>query len=210
MPFDLPKLLPNSWQEFVDVTVLEQISRSLSGNFLPDQTKIFKSLELDPDEVKVIILGQDPYPNPDHATGLAFSVPRTVSALPASLRNIFQELESDVGVARKDGDLADWAGQGVLLLNSCLTIDPNNPLAHTKIGWQKFTDSIIEKMSQRQVIGILWGNQAQSMKHHFAQEDLITSAHPSPLSAYRGFFGSKPFSKCNKRLEQKGLAPIKW
>ena len=168
------------------------------------------TFECDPELVKIIILGQDPYPNPAHATGLAFSVPETTNTLPASLKNIFLELKSDLGVDRKSGDLSDWAAQGVFLLNTCLTVIPSNPLAHTKIGWQQFTESIIAHLSKREVIGILWGNHAQRMNHYFAKEDLLTSVHPSPLSAYRGFFGSRPFSKSNKRLVEKGLTPIKW
>jgi len=142
--------------------------------------------------------------------GLAFSVPESTATLPASLKNIFLELKSDLGVDRKSGDLSDWAAQGVFLLNTCLTVLPSDPLAHTKIGWQRFTESIIAYLSKREVIGILWGKHAQKMNHYFAQEDLFTSVHPSPLSAYRGFFGSKPFSGSNERLLEKGLTPIKW
>jgi uracil-DNA glycosylase len=137
-------------------------------------------------------------------------VPDSTATLPASLKNIFLELKSDLGVDRRSGDLSDWAAQGVFLLNTCLTVLPNDPLAHTKIGWQRFAESIIAYLSKREVIGILWGKHAQKMNHYFAQEDLFTSVHPSPLSAYRGFFGSKPFSGSNERLLEKGLTPIKW
>jgi uracil-DNA glycosylase len=207
---DLNSLLPEQWQNLIDTSVLDQISQKLAGEFLPTRSDIFKAFECDPDLIKIIILGQDPYPNPEHAMGLAFSVPETKNTLPASLKNIFLELKSDLGVDRKSGDLSDWAAQGVFLLNTCLTVLPNDPLAHTKIGWQQFTESIIAHLSKREVIGILWGNHAQKMNHYFAQADLFTSVHPSPLSAYRGFFGSKPFSKSNKRLVEKGLTPIKW
>lgn len=207
---DLNSLLPEQWQNLIDTSVLDQISQKLAGEFLPRSSNIFKAFECDPDLIKIIILGQDPYPNPEHAMGLAFSVPETKNTLPASLKNIFLELKSDLGVDRKSGDLSDWAAQGVFLLNTCLTVLPNDPLAHTKIGWQQFTESIIAHLSKREVIGILWGNHAQKMNHYFAQADLFTSVHPSPLSAYRGFFGSKPFSKSNKRLVEKGLTPIKW
>ncbi len=207
---DLNSLLPEQWQNLIDTSVLDQISQKLAGEFLPRSSNIFKAFECDPDLIKIIILGQDPYPNPAHTTGLAFSVPETTNTLPASLKNIFLELKSDLGVDRKSGDLSDWAAQGVFLLNTCLTVLPNDPLAHTKIGWQQFTESIIAHLSKREVIGILWGNHAQRMNHYFAKEDLLTSVHPSPLSAYRGFFGSKPFSKSNKRLVEKGLTPIKW
>ena len=207
---DLNSLLPEQWQNLIDTSALDQISKKLTGEFLPTNSDIFKAFECDPELIKIIILGQDPYPNPAHATGLAFSVPETTNTLPASLKNIFLELKSDLGVDRKSGDLSDWAAQGVFLLNTCLTVLPNDSLAHTKIGWQQFTESIIAHLSKREVIGILWGNHAQRMNHYFAKEDLLTSVHPSPLSAYRGFFGSKPFSKSNKRLVEKGLTPIKW
>jgi len=207
---DLNFLLPEQWQNLVDTSALDQISHKLAGEFIPRSSDIFKAFECDPNLIKIIILGQDPYPNPARATGLAFSVPETTNTLPASLKNIFLELKSDLGVDRKSGDLSDWAAQGVFLLNTCLTVLPSDPLAHTKIGWQQFTESIIANLSKREVIGILWGNHAQRMNHYFAKEDLLTSVHPSPLSAYRGFFGSKPFSKSNKRLVEKGLTPIKW
>ena len=207
---DLNSLLPEQWQNLIDTSVLDQISQKLAGEFLPRSSNIFKAFECDPDLIKIIILGQDPYPNPEHAMGLAFSVPETKNTLPASLKNIFLELKSDLGVDRKSGDLSDWAAQGIFLLNTCLTVLPNDPLAHTKIGWQQFTESIIAHLSKREVIGILWGNHAQKMNHYFAQADLFTSVHPSPLSAYRGFFGSKPFSGSNERLLEKGLTPIKW
>jgi uracil-DNA glycosylase len=207
---DLNSLLPEQWQNLIDTSALNQISQKLAGEFLPTRSDIFKAFECDPDLIKIIILGQDPYPNPEHAMGLAFSVPETKNTLPASLKNIFLELKSDLGVDRKSGDLSDWAAQGVFLLNTCLTVLPNDPLAHTKIGWQQFTESIIAHLSKREVIGILWGNHAQKMNHYFAQADLFTSVHPSPLSAYRGFFGSKPFSGSNERLLEKGLTPIKW
>ena len=207
---DLNSLLPEQWQNLIDTSALDQISKKLADEFLPTRSDIFKAFECDPNLIKIIILGQDPYPNPAHATGLAFSVPETTNTLPASLKNIYLELKSDLGVDRKSGDLSDWAAQGVFLLNTCLTVLPNDPLAHTKIGWQQFTESIIAHLSKREVIGILWGNHAQKMNHYFAKEDLLTSVHPSPLSAYRGFFGSKPFSQSNKRLVEKGLTPIKW
>jgi len=210
VPFDLSSLFPSQWQNLVDISLLRKISQSLTGEFLPDKSKIFRAFECNPNEIKVVILGQDPYPNQMHATGLAFSVPQAVTSLPASLKNIYHELQTDLGITRTNGDLSDWAAQGVFLINSCLTMDPNQPLAHTKIGWQQFTESVIAHLAQQKVIGILWGNPAQKMSKYFAKEDLFTSAHPSPLSAYRGFFGSKPFSRTNQRLVEKGSTPIKW
>jgi len=207
---DLKSLLPSQWHDWVDLEILESISKKLTKDFLPDRTQIFKALEIDPDQVKIILLGQDPYPNPLHAMGLAFSVPENIKQLPASLKNIYIELKDDLGIDRSSGDLSDWADQGVLLLNTCLTLNTQQPDSHTKIGWQQFTESIIGHLSKRFVVGILWGNHAQSMSKYFGTENLISSAHPSPLSAYRGFFGSKPFSRSNQLLIEKGLTPIKW
>lgn len=210
VPIDLKSLLPSQWHDCVDLEILESVSKKLTKNFLPDKTQIFKALEIDPDQVKIILLGQDPYPNPLHAMGLAFSVPENIKQLPASLKNIYIELKDDLGIDRSSGDLSDWADQGVLLLNTCLTLNTQQSDSHTKIGWQQFTESIISHLSKRSVVGILWGNQAQSMSKYFGTKYLISSAHPSPLSAYRGFFGSKPFSRSNQLLIEKSLTPIKW
>ena len=163
-----------------------------------------------PEKVKVLILGQDPYPNPEHAMGLAFSVNKNVSVLPASLKNIFKELESDLGVVRTNGDLSDWVDKGVLLLNSSLTFNPMQPRQHLNIGWNLFTKSIIEYVGKKGAIGVLWGNHAITMKDFFLPDRVITSVHPSPLSAYKGFFGSKPFSRVNQILNKQGISEIKW
>ncbi len=127
---DLNSLLPEQWQNLIDTSALDQISHKLAGEFIPRSSDIFKAFECDPNLIKIIILGQDPYPNPEHATGLAFSVPETTNTLPASLKNIFLELKSDLGVDRKSGDLSDWAAQGVFLLNTCLTVLPNDSLVN--------------------------------------------------------------------------------
>jgi len=163
-----------------------------------------------PEKVKVLILGQDPYPNPEHAMGLAFSVNKNVSVLPASLKNIFKELESDLGVVRTNGDLSDWVDKGVLLLNSSLTFNPTQPRQHLKVGWNLFTKSIIEYVGKNGAIGVLWGNHAITMKDFFLPDRVITSVHPSPLSAYKGFFDSKPFSRVNQILTKQGISEIKW
>ena len=210
MPVDLIRLLPKSWHEFVDLDLLAQISKNLTSSFIPEQQSIFRALQIPPDQVKVVIVGQDPYPNPKHAMGLAFSIPAGVAPLPKSLKNIFTELNNDLAIDRSNGDLSDWANQGVLLLNRSLTVEPGKSDSHSNLGWQDFTEKIIQAAANNGALAILWGNEAQKVSNLFADTDVFKSAHPSPLSAYRGFFGSKPFSKVNKRLIEKGLIPIKW
>jgi len=141
---------------------------------------------------------------------LAFSIPAGVAPLPKTLKNIFTELNSDLAIERSNGDLSDWANQGVLLLNKSLTVEPGKSNSHSNLGWQDFTERIIQFPANNGALAILWGNEAQKVSNLFANEDVFESAHPSPLSAYRGFFGSKPFSKVNNRLIEKGLIPIKW
>ena len=180
----------------------------------PEYDDIFNCLKYtDYDEVKVVILGQDPYHEPNQAHGLAFSVNQNEPA-PPSLRNIFKELFDDTGTKRVNNDLTDWAKQGVLLLNSILTVEKGNALAHKNIGWEIFTDNIISYLNEREdpVIFVLWGSYARSKKALItnSQHYIIESNHPSPLSAYRGFFGSKPFTKINKILIKLGKEPINW
>lgn len=180
----------------------------------PPYENIFDALRFtDYEKVKVVILGQDPYHGLGEAHGLSFSVKDGVK-IPPSLRNIFKELKSDAGIDRKSTDLTDWAKQGVLLLNSIMTVEKDTPLSHKNKGWEIFTDNIIKCLNQREepVIFILWGNFARSKKvlitnkHH----KIIESAHPSPLSANRGFFDSKPFSKTNEYLKQLKKEKINW
>lgn len=210
MPVDLISLLPKPWHDFVDLNLLEQISKNLVSSFIPEQQSIFRALQIPPDQVKVVIVGQDPYPNAKHAMGLAFSIPAGVTPLPKSLKNIFTELNDDLVIERSNGDLSDWANQGVLLLNRSLTVEPGKSDSHSNLGWQDLTEKIIQAAASNGALAILWGNEAQKVSNLFADEDVFKSAHPSPLSAYRGFFGSKPFSKVNNRLKEKGLIPIKW
>ena len=207
---DLASLMPPAWREIVDLDRLSQISKKIDADFLPAPNLIFRSLECSPSDVKVVIVGQDPYPNPQHAMGLAFSVPAEVEVLPASLKNIYKELKADLGVIRENGDLSGWSEQGVFLLNMSLTVLPNQTGSHSKIGWQVITQQIISDVAKRGALSVLWGREAQLMSKFFAQEDHFTAPHPSPLSVYRGFYGSKPFSNVNRRLEEKGLTPIKW
>lgn len=180
----------------------------------PEYKNIFNALRYtDYDDVKVVILGQDPYHGDKEAHGLSFSVQEGVP-MPPSLRNIFKELYNDLGVKRDLTDLTDWAKQGVLLLNSIMTVVKDTPLSHKDKGWEIFTDYIIERLGEREepIVFILWGNYARSKKELIKNKKhlIIESVHPSPLSASRGFFGSKPFSKTNAFLEKNNIKPIKW
>ena len=180
----------------------------------PEYKDIFNTLKYtDYDEVKVVILGQDPYHGEHEAHGLSFSVKEGVP-MPPSLRNIFKELKNDIGVDRTQTDLTDWAKQGVLLLNSIMTVVKDTPLSHKDKGWEIFTDNVIKKLGEREkpIVFILWGNYARSKKLLIKNKNhlIIENVHPSPLSASRGFFGSKPFSKTNAFLEKNGIKKINW
>ena len=191
---------------------IENIESFISGSdFLPELPKIFAALVLPPEKCRVLIVGQDPYPDRSYARGLAFSVPTSVEKLPASLKNIFVELESDIGgVRRINGDLSDWVSQGVVLLNRTLTISPGESNSHARIGWSAITDQIVRIIEPHISAAILWGKNAMELEPLIGEEKLITSVHPSPLSAYRGFFGSRPFSQANQKLEDRGFTPISW
>ena len=180
----------------------------------PEYKDIFNALRYtDYDDVKVVILGQDPYHGDKEAHGLSFSV-REGIPMPPSLRNIFKELKDDIGVVRTQTDLTDWAKQGVLLLNSIMTVVKDTPLSHKDKGWEIFTDNIIKKLGEREkpMVFILWGSYARSKKELIQNKNhlILESVHPSPLSASRGFFGSKPFSKANQFLEKNGMSKINW
>lgn len=182
----------------------------------PSNHLIFNALNTTPlDQVKVVILGQDPYHGPNQAHGLSFSVQKGV-ALPPSLRNIFHELHSDLGVPiPKHGNLTHWAEQGVLLLNAVLTVEAGQPTSHQKRGWEEFTDHVIDVINEQRenVVFILWGAYAQRKGQRIDQNKhlVLKAAHPSPLSANRGgFFGCKVFSKANNYLKQHGIEPIDW
>lgn len=177
----------------------------------PAYENIFAAYQLPPDEIKVAIFGQDPYPTPGYAHGLAFSVSLHTQPLPASLRNIFKELESDCAVkVASNGNLQRWADQGVFLLNQILTTRPTQSLAHKDFGWLEFTAATAKVVGESGVIGIFWGSKAQQFAKYFDPKLSISSAHPSPLSAHRGFFGSAPFSKTNALLRQGGQKEIIW
>ena len=180
----------------------------------PSEDKIFTALNLLPfDKVKVVIIGQDPYHEPGQAQGISFSVPENVT-IPPSLVNIMQEINSDLGIeCNKSGDLTRWVKQGVLLLNTVLTVRRGQANSHKDKGWETFTSEIIKKLAKRKepLVFLLWGSYAQSFAPLIDSQHLVLKApHPSPLSAYRGFFGCKHFSKCNKFLEEHGVEPIDW
>lgn len=184
--------------------------------FYPQGDKIFNAFNLTPlNNVKVVILGQDPYHGPNQAHGLCFSVPQPVKP-PPSLVNIFKELESDTGKKRNyhDGNLEHWARQGVFLLNTTLTVEKSKPLSHRDYGWSEFTDRVISLISDKldNIVFILWGSFAQSKKQLIDSNKhlILTAPHPSPLSAHRGFFGSKPFSKTNNFLHSKQIDMVNW
>lgn len=180
----------------------------------PEYRDIFNALRYtDYDEVKVVILGQDPYHGDHEAHGLSFSVREGVK-MPPSLLNIFKELYNDLGIKRTRTDLTDWAKEGVLLLNSIMTVVKDTPLSHKGKGWEIFTDKIIEKLGEREepMVFILWGSYARSKKELIKNKNhlILESVHPSPLAAARGFFGSKPFSKTNEFLKKNGMSEIHW
>ena len=186
-------------------------SRIDKNDVTPGYGDIFAAYQLPPSQIKVAIFGQDPYPTPGYAHGLAFSVSSSTQPLPASLRNIFKELESDCGVkAASNGDLHRWANQGVFLLNQILTTKPKESLAHEDFGWQEFTQATAKVVGESGAIGIFWGSMAQKLTQYFDPAISISSPHPSPLSAYRGFFGSAPFSKTNAMLRAQGKSEINW
>ncbi len=185
------------------------------GGVFPPGPQIFRAFEACPfEKVKVVILGQDPYPTKGHAHGLSFSVDSSVRPLPKSLHNIYTELNDDLNVQRANGDLSSWAKQGVLMLNAVLTVREGQPGSHANKGWERFTDAVIQQIGTRKehVVYILWGSYAQKKGTQINTQNnlVINTPHPSPLSAYRGFFGSKPFSQTNAYLQEHNIEPINW
>ena len=218
--------LPKAWLEHLQeefskpymVNLKEKLQKLKKNKviFYPPGPLIFNSFNLTPlEKIKVVILGQDPYHGPGQAHGLCFSVPDGIKP-PPSLLNIYKELESDIGkkITTQNGNLEAWAKQGVFLLNTTLTVEQSKPLSHQELGWSEFTNKVITIISRElnNIVFILWGSHAQSKKNLIDPNKhlILTSAHPSPLSAYRGFFGSKPFSKTNNFLESKQIDKIKW
>ena len=182
-------------------------------DYLPAGGDILRAFQDPFDEVKVLIVGQDPYPTPGHAMGLSFSTRPGVRPLPRSLANIYRELNSDLGLpVPEDGDLSAWSRQGVLLLNRVLTVRPGEPASHRGKGWEQVTEAAIRALVDRRrpLVAILWGRDAQTAGRFLGDTPRIESAHPSPLSASRGFFGSRPFSRANELLVSAGSEEVDW
>lgn len=181
--------------------------------YLPAGDRVLRAFARPLDGVKVLIVGQDPYPTPGHPIGLSFAVDAHVRPLPRSLGNIYRELHDDLGIApAPHGDLSAWSDQGVMLLNRVLTVAPGAPASHRGWGWERVTEHAIRTLvaRDRPLVAILWGRDAANLRPLLGDTPIIESAHPSPLSASRGFFGSKPFSRANALLEQQGAAPVDW
>lgn len=199
------------FKNFMQLVDYEYISKTI----FPPHNYIFNALKLTPyKDVRVVIMGQDPYHGENEAMGLSFSVQKGIK-IPPSLQNIYKELYSDLGIPpQKDGDLTGWAKEGVLLLNAVLTVEKDKPASHRNLGWEKLTDYIIELINQKTepVVFILWGNFAREKKKLITNpiHYIIESPHPSPFSARSGFFGSRPFSKTNEFLKSQGLKEIDW
>lgn len=209
------------WAEALE-PVAEQISAM--GDFLraehaaghrtlPAGDHVLRAFSYPLDAVRVLIVGQDPYPTPGHPIGLSFAVDAHVRPLPRSLTNIYKELQDDLGIApAPTGDLTPWAENGVMLLNRCLTVRPGEPASHRGKGWEAVTDHAIRTLVARgtPLVAILWGKDAQSLTPLLGETPIVASAHPSPLSASRGFFGSKPFSRVDEHLAAAGSDPVDW
>ena len=215
----LSSLVPDHWKEVLQDynSQIDELGTKLQKQadqgerILPDKKHLFRALELKPEQVKVIIVGQDPYPNISDAIGLSFAVPPRKTGLPGSLLNIQKEIMTDIGsTTTADGDLTKWAGQGVMLLNRVLTVTAGESGSHSKLGWQEITEKIVAHCANLGAVGLLWGSSARELAHLFSEDCLVQGVHPSPLSAHRGFLGSKPFSRVNQLLENKGKTPIIW
>lgn len=209
--------VPSPWQVALkDVhDRIDVISHSLDSckYVLPERKNIFRALSIPPQAVRVVIVGQDPYPNPEYACGLSFSVPTGTTRLPGSLRNIIAEVKSDIGYCHvSDGNLLPWTDQGVMLLNRTLTVEAHVTDSHTNLGWHEVTAHIVRSVvaANSDVVGVLWGKQAQRLSDVFGVDRVVAGVHPSPLSAHRGFFGSRPFSRVNDILAETGKTPIIW
>ena len=217
----LPDLVHSSWARALE-PVAETVA-ALGGflraevaagrGYLPAGPHVLRAFERPLEEVRVLIVGQDPYPTPGHAVGLSFSVAPDVRPIPRSLANIYAELQSDLGVQLPtSGDLTPWADRGVLLLNRVLTVRPGTPASHRGQGWEEVTACAISALVARggPLVAILWGRDARSLAPHLGGMPRVESAHPSPLSARSGFFGSRPFSRANDLLVRQGADPIDW
>jgi uracil-DNA glycosylase len=220
-PRQLAELVDSSWvpalePEVKTLTALGEFLRAENAagrGYLPAGENILRAFRTPLDVVRVLIVGQDPYPTPGHPVGLSFSVAPDVRPLPKSLANIFTEYCDDLGLARPlSGDLSPWAERGVLLLNRVLTVQPGAPASHRGKGWEKVTETAISALAGRggPLVAILWGRDAQGLRPMLGHVPCLESPHPSPLSASRGFFGSRPFSRANAALVAQGCEPVDW
>ncbi len=208
----------SSWQfalaDTRDQLLLLEMKLISGPEYAPIQQRVMRAFQNSMDDVKVLIVGQDPYPTRGHAVGLSFAVEPGTEPLPKSLQNILIELRDDLGkTVSNNGDLSRWLPEGVMLLNRHLTVPVGNAGGHMDLGWDAFTDRAVSALAERlgdQLVVILWGKEAQSLESLLGSAQIIKSAHPSPLSARRGFFGSKPFSKANQALRDAGRLPIDW
>lgn len=217
----LPELVHPSWARALEpvaptVAALGAFLReemAAGRGYLPAGRHVLRAFEQPLDSVRVLIVGQDPYPTPGHPVGLSFSVAPEVTPIPRSLENIYRELQTDLGVAAPTtGDLTPWAGRGVLLLNRVLTVRPGASASHRGKGWEQVTECAIDALVARggPLVAILWGRDARNLMPRLGVTPVVESAHPSPLSAHSGFFGSRPFSRTNALLAGQGAAPIDW
>ena len=214
----LSELVAPDWAEALRpveprIAAIGDFLRESGNDYLPAGGNILRAFSLPLADVRVLVVGQDPYPTPGHAVGLSFSVAPDVRPLPPSLRNIYQELYADLGISPAEhGDLTHWFEQGVLLLNRVLTVRPGAAASHRGKGWEEVTACAVDALARRggPLVAILWGRDAQTAAPLLGDVPIIASAHPSPLSARSGFFGSRPFSRTNSLLEEQGADPIDW
>jgi len=221
MPEALASIVEAGWATAL-APVADQITRmgtflrqeiAAGRRYLPAGDLVLRAFTQPFDDVRVLIVGQDPYPTPGHPVGLSFSVDPQVKRLPGSLVNIFREYSDDLGYpAPATGDLSPWAGRGVLLLNRVLTVEPGKPGSHRGKGWEEVTEQAIRALAARDqpLVAILWGRDARNLAPVLGATPRIESAHPSPMSANSGFFGTRPFSRANALLERQGAAPVDW
>jgi uracil-DNA glycosylase len=220
-PKALPELIDPGWAEALAPVAgqIAELGDYLRGEvaagrgYLPAGDSVLRAFHRPLAEVKVLIMGQDPYPTPGHPVGLSFSVAPDVRPLPRSLQNIFRELGSDLGLPPPTtGDLSPWSDQGVLMLNRVLTVKPGQPGSHRGKGWETVTAQAIQALVARRqpLVALLWGRDAQSIRELLGDTPRVESVHPSPMSADRGFFGSRPFSRVNRLLTDQGAQPVDW
>lgn len=222
MPAPITDLVHESWapalaplqETFTGIGEFLRAENAAGRPWGPAGANILRAFTEPLDSVRVLIVGQDPYPTPGHAVGLSFSVAPDVRPLPRSLQNIYRELADDLGVATpSNGDLTPWTERGVMLLNRVLTVQLGEPGSHRRRGWEQITAAAIDALVAREgvpLVAILWGKDAQSLQDSLPDVPIVASAHPSPMSADRGFFGSRPFSRANTLLDELGADPVDW